>query len=464
MKKLDVIIIGAGSAGLSARREVAKKTENYIVVDGGILGTTCARVGCMPSKVLIQVAEDFYRQHKFQEQGIHLNGSLSLDYSEVMNHVRALRDRFVRGVTGDMKDWMETNFVKGYAEFVDKNTLRINEELYYADKIIIAVGTTPSIPKELLGFEEFLLTTDSFFEEKTLPKSIAVIGLGVIGLELGQALSKLGIETFGIARRKSLASISDPKLLDYVHTKFSEQMNLSFDGIASLERKDHGVLVRSGSKEIFVEKILVTSGRKLNLDKLKIENIGLSANEKMILNHENMKLEKFDHIFIGGDITSERQILHEASDEGRIAGYNSVNELVTFKRRTPLLIAFTEPNIAFVGQKYEDLVETKANFEIGEVSFEGQGRSIIKLKEIGMLRIYGCPLTERILGAELMAPDGEHLAHLISWAIANEMTVTQTLSMPFYHPVVEEGLRTSLRNLQSKITKKPPPLEIPLNI
>ena len=113
MKKLDVIIIGAGTAGLSARREVEKKTSNYLVVDDGPLGTTCARVGCMPSKVLIQVANDYHRRHSLAEEGIHGASELSLDGKEVMQHVRKLRDRFVRGVMGGMEEWTKEHLLRG---------------------------------------------------------------------------------------------------------------------------------------------------------------------------------------------------------------------------------------------------------------------------------------------------------------------------------------------------------------
>lgn len=459
MKKYDVIIIGAGSGGLSARREVAKNTDNYLVIDGGILGTTCARVGCMPSKVLIQVAEDFNRRLKFSEQGIHGQGELSINTSEVMAHVRKLRDRFVRGVTGGMKEWQETHFLKGMAEFVDPHTLKVNGEHLEAKKIIIATGSKPLLPLPLEEFKEYCVNTDHFFELEDLPERWAVLGLGVIGLELGQSLHRLGLEVTGIARRKNISGITDPAINQYAIKKFSEEMNLYFKGIKSVRKSESGLVLDLGDKEIEVDKVLVTAGRYPCWDTINCEVLGCETGAP---NHDphTFQLDDHPHIFIAGDNTGEFQILHEASDEGKIAGYNSVNPIKKFKRRTPLMVTFCDPNIVFCGLTYKQLIEGRYNFEVGEVSFEGQGRSIVKLKENGLLHIYGDTKSGEILGAEMMGPQSEHLGHLISWVIDQKMTVNQVLALPFYHPVVEEGLRTALRDLRSKVEEKAPDIEL----
>jgi len=182
MKKYDVVIIGAGTSGLTARREVAKKTDNYLVVHDGLFGTTCARVGCMPSKVLIQVANDFHQSQKINSMGLVKGQVGELDRVEVMKHVRSLRDRFVRGVLSSMPEW-EDKLIKGRATFVDKNSVKVNGEVFYAEKIIIATGSRPVLPKPWLEYEKFFITTDSFFEQEVLPKKVLVVGLGVIGLE-----------------------------------------------------------------------------------------------------------------------------------------------------------------------------------------------------------------------------------------------------------------------------------------
>ncbi|MBD63663.1 MAG: dihydrolipoyl dehydrogenase [Halobacteriovoraceae bacterium] len=460
MREVDVAIIGAGSAGLSARREVAKKTDNYVVIDPGILGTTCARVGCMPSKVLIQAANDYHRRFKFKEQGIIGSEQLSVDHKQTMKHVRSLRDRFVRGVTESMDDWSE-KLIRKHARFIEPHTLECEDEKIKAKKIIIATGSKPHVPQQFKSFENFLITTDDIFELEDLPKRVLVLGLGVIGVELGQALHRLGVEVYGVNRSRRVAGITDPVLNDYTIKKLSEELSLFFGGVEKLEKKGDSLLVTLKDKTVEVDKVLIASGRKSNIASLNLESIGIDCKVDNVpqIDECTFQLQKHPHIFLTGDATGENQILHEASDEGKIAGYNCVHDIIEFKTRTPLLIAFSDPNIAVAGASYKELFDKKINFAIGEVSFEGQGRSIVKLKEKGLLRIYGGQNGE-ILGAEMFGPDCEHIAHLLSWVIDRKLNVLQVLAMPFYHPVVEEGLRTALRDLRSKLEIDVPELEI----
>ena len=153
-------------------------------------------------------------------------------------------------------------------------------------------------------------------------------------------------------------------------------------------------------------------------------------------------------------MNGERSLLHEAADEGYIAGFNAVNPKQCFKRRPSLGVTFSDPNIATIGTRYKDLDSSK--IISGHVSFEGQGRSIVKLKEKGMLKIFASKDDGKILGAELFAPEGEHLAHLIAWGISLNLNVEEMLKMPFYHPVIEEGLRTALRDARSKLAYASP--------
>jgi dihydrolipoamide dehydrogenase len=452
MKKYDVVIIGAGTAGLTARKEVAKVTDNYIVVDDGPMGTTCARVGCMPSKVLIQAANDFHRRHSLEEQGIEGSENLIINQDKAMAHVRKLRDRFVKGVKSSLPAWSD-KLVPKRATFIDAHTLDLGDEQVSAGKIIIATGSRPVIPGPWNEFKDHLVTTDEFFELETLPETVAVIGLGVIGLEIGQALNRLGVKVIAAGLGKELGGLTEPELQDYTLKKLSEEMPIYTKG-ANLVGIDSNnkLLVEVDGKQLAVDKAIMAVGRRPNIDKLNIENLNVELNRGIpAFSQTTFSLNEQKHIFLVGDVTGERALLHEAADEGLIAGHNAVNIESCFKRRPVLGITFSDPNIATIGSRWAQLKEEGTDFVTGFVSFEGQGRSIVKLKEKGMLKIFADHKDGKILGAELFAPDGEHLAHLIAWGIALKLSVQEMLTMPFYHPVIEEGLRTALRDARDQL-------------
>jgi dihydrolipoamide dehydrogenase len=147
-------------------------------------------------------------------------------------------------------------------------------------------------------------------------------------------------------------------------------------------------------------------------------------------------------------------LLHEAVDEGRIAGKNAARvamgkPAIAGLRRAPIGVVFTDPQIGIVGRGFGSL--QPGSFATGQVNFEDQGRARILLRNKGLLNVYAETATGLFLGAEMLAPGGEHLAHLLAWALQNRMTIGQMLEMPFYHPVLEEGLRTALQDVNAKL-------------
>ncbi len=457
MEHYDVVIIGAGTSGLTARKEVEKKTSNYIVADDGPLGTTCARVGCMPSKALLQVANDFNQTKKFKQVGIAGQDNLKVNSKLVMQHVRFLRDRFVRGVKNPMQSW-DSHLVQKRATFLGPHELLIGDEKVKADKVIIATGSHPIVLDKFKDFSDFILTTDSFFELDELPESVVVVGLGIIGLEIGQAISRLGVKVIGANMGPAISGVSDPEIQSYVAEKLKSEFPVFLDGLEFLEiTKNKKLKFKAGNQIYEVDKALVSVGRSANIKGLGLESLKIPLkDDKPTVDPNTMKLVEAPHIFLPGDANSDRPILHEAADEGFIAGFNAVNEEQCFKRRVPLGIAFCDPNIAAIGKKFKDLDNQNIEFVTGKVSFEGQGRSIVKLKEQGLLHVYVDSKSHKILGAELQAPDGEHIAHLIAWAMSLDLTVQECLQMPFYHPVIEEGLRTALRDAYNKLSSDSP--------
>lgn len=447
-KKVDVAVIGAGSAGLYTYSQIRRTTDSCVLIDGGELGTTCARVGCMPSKVLIQVAEDFHRRSIFNREGIEGGDQLSVNGADVMEHVQDLRDIFVDKVLTTSTDDMGDEFIPAHAHFLEPGLLQAGEHTIRAKKIVIATGSTPVVPAAWKAFGDRILTTDEIFELEELPQSLAVIGLGVIGMELGQAFQRLGVAVTGIDKLEQIAQLSDPEINKIAIQTIGKEMPLWLGNSADIEEAGDGNLrVRAGDQSVLVDRVLVSMGRKPSLASLHLDKAGISLNESGVpdYNPNTMQIDDLP-VFIAGDVDADRPVLHEAAEEGRIAGYNAVcDTAVAFKRKPPFYITFSDPNIVMLGKRYKDLDQDSTL--IASVALGMLGRALIMGRNKGMIRMYADKHSGVFLGAEMVAPHAEHLGHLLVWCLAQQLTVQQMVRMPFYHPVIEEAIQPMLRDL-----------------
>ncbi|MBL3526428.1 MAG: dihydrolipoyl dehydrogenase [gamma proteobacterium endosymbiont of Lamellibrachia anaximandri] len=454
-KSVDVAIIGSGTAGLNATSKVGPAGKSFVLINGGEPGTTCARVGCMPSKALIQVAEDYHRRTHLGRYGVDGHEELTIDIPEAMEHVQDMRDNFVDRVLSNSTDNMGDKFIEAYAKFVDPHTLELdNGDRIHAEKIVIATGSRPVVPKAWQAFGNKVMTTDSFFELENLPESMAIVGLGVIGLELGQSISRLGVDVTGFDLAEQIGGITDPEVSNVALEIMRREFPIHLGKAVEICEEGDKLQVTAGDTSVVVDKVLISMGRKPNVDNLALENADIELDERGVPHYNSNTMQIGNsHIFIAGDMNGDRQILHEAGDEGKIAGYNAANDTVQgFKRKVPLAITFSDPNICLAGARFSELdPETTA---IGEVRLNPVGRAMIMGQNRGIIRVYGDKTTGRILGVEMISVRGENLGHLLNWAITQELSVGDLLRMPFYHPVIEEALQAALNNLYSKVERK----------
>ena len=458
MLEVDVAIIGAGSAGLNARREVEKAGLRPLMIEHGPYGTTCARVGCMPSKLLIAAADAAHEVAGAGTFGVEV-GDWRVNDDAVMQRVRAERDRFAGFVVEDVEALPEEQRLKGSARFIGPTTLTVDDHTEVrAQSVVIATGSSPVVPPPYDAIREHVLINDDVFELESLPASLAVVGTGIIGLELGQALQRLGAETTFFSPFEDLGPFTDPEVKRVTREILGRELRLEMGStMHSAEKVDGGIrlawLDAQGREcERVFEAVLVAAGRSPNLRGLGLENTGLELNEGGFPGWDPRTTQAGDApIFLAGDVSGHRPLLHEASDEGRIAGANAARypDLTAHVRRVPLAVAFTDPNMAMVGRSWDSLDLDAV--EIGEVSFSNQGRARVMGKNAGLLRLYGDKNCCTLIGAEYIGPRAEHIAHLLAWSVQQGMTVTRMLQMPFYHPVIEEGLRTGLRDLANKL-------------
>ena len=454
-RHVDVAIIGSGTAGLNAMSQVRKAGKSFVLINGGEPGTTCARVGCMPSKAMIQVAEDYHRRTHLGKYGVDGHEAMTLDVTEAMEHVQDLRDTFVdRVLTNSTDDMPEDLFIQDYARFIEPTLIEVASQRIRAAAVVIATGSRPVVPAAWEPFGDRVLTTDTLFELEELPESMAVIGLGTIGLELGQSLHRMGVELTGFDQQHTIAGIRDPDVNEAAIGILGKEMPLHLGAAAEITEEGDKLRVTAGPHSVVVDRVLCSIGRAPNIDRLGLENLGVPLNAKGLppFDHNTMQVADLP-VYIAGDVTGERPILHEAGDEGKIAGYNAARGTSqAFRRKTPLFINFCDPNICAVGARFDELdPDTTA---IGEIKFAPVGRALIMGKNRGVLRVYADAASGRLLGAEMIGPKGENLAHLICWCIEQDLTVGRLLRMPFYHPVIEEALQAALYDLYAKVGAK----------
>ena len=468
MKKLtaDVVVIGAGTAGMGAFRNALLHTQNIYLIENHTYGTTCARVGCMPSKLLIAAAEARHHALHTDPFGVHLDkDSVQVNGEEVMARVKAERDRFVGFVVEDVLAWDESKRIMGNARLLDEHTVQIDDHTQiHADRIVIATGSRPAIFPQWEALGDKCIVNDDVFSWDTLPESVAVFGAGVIGLELGQALKRLGVRVEIFSVGGAIGGISDPVVSEQAKEIFGAELPLHLNAETEVALTADGKVEvkwsENGESGVFVaDYLLAAAGRRPNVDNIGLENIQIERDARGVPIADPYTMQtSVPHIFIAGDASNQLPLLHEAADQGKIAGENAGRfpDIREGLRRSMIGVVFTNPQIASVGNRFAALQQQfGAEFEqrvaVGEVSFKNQGRSRVMLVNQGHLRVYAEKATGRLLGAEMVGPAAEHLAHLLAWAHQLQLTVPQMLDLAFYHPVIEEGLRTALRDVAAKL-------------
>lgn len=447
---VDVAILGAGTAGLAALREIRRATGRFVIINDGPYGTTCARVGCMPSKALIEAADAFHRRHTFETFGIRGADRLSVDLPAVLRRVRELRDDFVRG-TVEVTDALGERSIQGRARLIAPSRLEVGERTFSARRIIIATGSRPIVPEAWRAFGSRVLDTDTLFEQEDLPPRIAVIGMGAVGSELAQALSRLGLQVTGFGTGQFVAGLSDPLVNESLLSALRREFPVHLGAPAELSRDSDALRVRSSELDVEVDCVVAALGRRPNLDDIGLQALGVELDERGMPPVDPLSMRVADlPVFLAGDVLARRPVLHEAADEGHIAGLTASDDIArVFRRRTSLSIVFCNPQVATVGMRFEELDPERS--VIGEANFARQGRARSAQRTHGLMRIYGTRDRGVLLGAEMCVPGGEHMAHLLALAVDQSLSVHDLLRMPFYHPVLEEGMRTALRRLAAQV-------------
>lgn len=456
-RSCDVAVIGTGSAGLAAYRASIAMGARTLLIEAGKGGTTCVRFGCMPSKLLLAAGRAARDARNASEFGVTAN-DVKVDGRAVMRRVHRLRDAFLADVMKTVAAIPETDRVQGRARFAGPEELTIDDHTRVtARAIVIATGARPTVPDDLKSAcGDRLLTHETLFDLDDLPSSIAVIGAGPLGLELALACARLGVRTALFDEGADIGGVRDPVVAEAVRAAVEDELALhqqvqvsatrSGDGDVTLKWTDGSGTSRRGRFEY----VLAAAGRAPAVDNLDLNLAGVDRDKNgvPIFNPETLQCGR-SSLFIAGDANEDRPVLHEASLQGRLAGANAAR-FHELENRTPMpemALVYSDPDIARVGPGFSE--DDCHGWVIG--CSDSVGRATVDDRNPGVSRVYAEASTGVLLGGELFGPDIEHLAHLLAWAVQLKLTAKAVLELAFYHPTVEEGLRTALGDIARQL-------------
>lgn len=449
-ESVDLLIVGSGPGGYVAALRAAGLGRQVTLVDKAEVGGVCLNVGCIPSKALITVANEYYRLNSAQQRGIHVE-SAKIDMPEL----QSFKSRVVERLTGGVRQLLEAqgvSVVTGEARFVDDHAVRVVSE-YGSQKLafrqaVIASGSRPRELPELPFKTPLVMDSTDLLAAQEVPERLLVIGAGYIGLELGTAFAKLGSQVTVVESLPQILSGIDPALARPVARRLTAlgvatKLSTAAQSIAAVSDNVAAITLKgaSGSSEVIeANRVLVTVGRKPNTDQLDLERAGVRVNEAgFIVVDSRMRTDNPDIAAIG-DVVPGPMLAHKASYEGKVAveslsGQSSQSDWVAM----PAVI-FTDPEIAWAGMTEHDAHEAGYHPVVGRFPFAANGRALTLDDAVGEAVVIADQESGLLLGVQLVGPEVSSL--IAEGTLALEMAATlEDLALTIHaHPTLSESI------------------------
>ncbi|HZW19733.1 FAD-dependent oxidoreductase [Noviherbaspirillum sp.] len=453
--KVDVAVIGAGNAGISAYHAAARLGKRAVLIDRGCGGAACSATRQVASKLLFAAAE---AAHSIEEaEGVGVHAVLRhIDGRALMKRIQAECERFDAFSRDPVSEIPAADLIHGHGRFLNTHCLQAGERIVVeAASVVIATGSRVAVPGALAGLNERLLTPDTLFELDTLPYSVAVIGAGPAGLALGQALHRLGVRVGIFESGSGFAALSDPVVRNVAARCVGEGMDVRRNVELLDARWDHASAIlrfKDDDGQEFVERfayVLIADRSIPDVHRLGLENTGLELDSRGVPAFTRRTLQCGDSsIFMaaGGALSC-------GPGAGELAGGNAARypEVQECRQGPRLDVCHTAPQIATTGTTFSNL--PKQGYAVGEAPLDIVSRNGTGRRRRGVLRVYGEIGTGLFLGAEMVGPEAGHIAQLLSWAHRNTLSIGQILDMPFHGAAMQEELRSALISLQGAMAK-----------
>jgi len=465
--EFDVAVIGGGSAGFAAARTASCLKAKTVVIEGGAkVGGLCILRGCMPSKTLLESAHRWHEINRAREFCL-IAKPIKVDMECIQERKRLLIGGFADYRRKQLRKG-DFTLVRGQASFLDGQTLLVangrKQELITASAFIIATGSViTKVPVPGL-WETGCLTSDEALDLEYIPKRLAVLGGGVIAVELGQFFARVGSKTTILQRSDKIVRNYDPDVSKELERAFKAEKIDVRTGVKILEVSKAGkrkrILFQRGRKrdEIVVDEILYAMGRAPALGGLKLENAGVELHNGKLEVNDQMATSS-PHIFGAGDAVGPHEVVHIAIQQGETAARNAINllrgnhevpEKVDYRLKT--LVTFTDPEIASVGLTETEAKTQGIDYCTASYPFSDHGKAMIGGHEFGFVKLMAEKSRGEIIGAEIIGPHASDLIHEMIAVMRYRGTVQELGNMPHYHPTLAEILTYPAEELADRTT------------
>jgi dihydrolipoamide dehydrogenase len=460
-KSCDLVVIGSGPGGYTAAFRAADLGLDVILVERyESIGGVCLNVGCIPSKALLHAAKVIDEADHMSAHGIDF-GKPKIDAGKL----REWKDSVVSKLTGGLKGLAKrrkVEIVTGNGGFLDDHHLEVDMDgrktVIRFDKAIIASGSQPVKLPFIPHDDPRVMDSTDALELEELPKKMLVIGGGIIGLEMANVYCALGVDITVVELTEQLMPGTDPDIIR-PYRKFAEkrfEKILTGVKVTAVEARKKGLKVSfegEGAPEpSYYGRVLVAVGRVPNGGKIGAENAGVEVDGQGFIAVDRQMRTNVNHIFAIGDVVGQPMLAHKATHEGKVAAENCAGEKSFFDARVIPSVAYTDPEVAWVGLTETEAKKQGIDYEVGSFPWAASGRALSLGRDEGLTKLLFDPKTDRILGGAAVGPNAGELIAEMALAIEMGCEAADIGLTVHPHPTLSETVAFSAEAFEGNLT------------
>ena len=460
-EKFQAVVIGGGPGGyVCAIRLAQLGLKTACIESRGSLGGTCLNIGCIPSKSLLNLSEEFHKVKNLSNKGIEV-GEVKLNLQKMMKSKEKAVTVLTKGVEFLFKK-NKVTYLKGTGSFKSKNEILIKDNnkdtIIHAEKVVIATGSVPTSIPNIKFDEKVIISSTGALNLEKVPKKMVVVGGGYIGLEMGSVWSRLGTDVHVVEFLDHITPGMDKEISnEFMKILKKQKINFHLEHkVENIKRNDAGGAVvsttdKNGNKKDFeCDVVLISVGRKPNTNGLNLEKISIELDEKMRIKTNKNYKTNLDNIYAIGDVISGPMLAHKAEDEGIAVAENIAGQSGHVNYDTIPGVIYTKPEVASIGKTEEQLKEKKIQYKVGKFSFMANSRAKAIDDAEGFVKILADAKTDKVLGAHLIGPHAGELIAEIGVAMEFGASSEDIARTCHAHPTFSEAVKEAALSVDKR--------------